>query len=116
MFFPPCSPVFLFLLPVTFVLSSVFLSFYISIDAFGLHIHIRLLKCCLSHWFPNAHWTPSSNQVHSAVGNLLFLFQGSGKKQLRPDLPPVAIEIRSVSSLVLENFCVTTFHALSVWC
>jgi len=32
-----------------------FLLFYISIDAFGLHIHIRLLKFCLYHWFPNAH-------------------------------------------------------------
>jgi hypothetical protein len=47
--------------------------------------------------------------------SFFFLFQGSGKKQLRPDLPPVAIEIRSVLSLVLEKFFVTTFHALSVW-
>ena len=52
-----------------------FLSFYISIDAFGLHIHIRLLKFCLPHWFPNAHWTPSLDQVHSAVEySLVFSF------------------------------------------
>jgi hypothetical protein len=75
MFFPPNSPVSKNILPVTFVLSSVFLSFYISIDAFGLHIHIRLLKFCLPHWFPNAHWTPSLDQVHSAVEySLFFLF------------------------------------------
>ncbi len=47
--------------------------FYIAIDAFGLHIHIRLLKFCLPHWFPSAHCNPSLNQLHSAVENFRVL-------------------------------------------
>jgi len=39
-----------------------FLSFYFFVDAFGLHIHIRLLKFCLSHWLSSADCYSSFDQ------------------------------------------------------
>jgi hypothetical protein len=93
------------------LLSFFLSSFYIPIDAFGLHIHIRLLMFC-SHRFPNAHWL-SSPQIRATQQwkNFRILLVN---KHFDPTYRRANSLVRTVSSSVLEQICVAAFHALSI--